>query len=149
MRRVAGARWMNARGELKWAGSGTVPFSQVLESGAESWTARRVAGQRRRWAEEVVAASEFGVSEDEGRTQGERDQKNQDDGCEGRDWRPTPALREAVVCLGRCRQAWRNPCLRAQCFVRSIQPLFSFFQRLWPNWRMIRVGKRGLLGAEW
>src|SRR5438477_11980502 len=30
----------------------------------------------------MVASSEFGVSEDEGRTQGERDQQNQGDGCE-------------------------------------------------------------------
>src|SRR5437773_5637122 len=40
---------------------------------------------------------------------------------------------EAIVCLGRCRQAWRNPCLKAQCSVRSIQPLFSFFQRPCPT----------------
>ena len=87
----------------------------------------------------MVAASEFGVSEDEGRTQGERDQKNQGDGCEP--WLGTDSRSpEAVVCLGRCRQAWRNPCLKAQCFVRSIQPLFSFFQRLCPSWRIIGVG---------
>src|ERR1039457_566658 len=48
---------------------------------------------------------------------------------------------EALVCLGRCWQACRNPCLKAQCFVRSIQPLSSFFQRLCPNWRMTGVGK--------
>src|SRR5260370_35686972 len=48
---------------------------------------------------------------------------------------------EGLVCLGRCRQACRNPCLKAQCFVRSIQPLFSFFQRLCPSCRMTVVGK--------
>src|SRR5260370_42428065 len=54
---------------------------------------------------------------------------------------------EALVCLGRCPQECRNPCLKAQCFVRSIQPLFSFFQRLGPSWRMTGVGK-ACLGSE-
>ena len=48
---------------------------------------------------------------------------------------------EGMICLGRCRQAWRNPCLKAQCLVRSIQPLFSLFQRLCPNLRITGEGK--------
>ena len=45
-----------------------------------------------------------------------------------------------IVC-GRWRQACRNPCFRAQCWVRSFQPLFSNFQRSWPNRRTCGVGK--------
>ena len=30
---------------------------------------------------------------------------------------------------GRCRQAWRKPCLKAQFCVKSFQPLFSCFHR--------------------
>src|SRR5260370_171049 len=48
---------------------------------------------------------------------------------------------EALVCWGRCWQACRKPCLKAQCLVRSIQPLFSCFQRLCPSWRMGAAGK--------
>jgi hypothetical protein len=40
-----------------------------------------------------------------------------------RPWLETaPPSPEAFVRVGRCRQACRNPCLKAQCFVRSIQP---------------------------
>jgi len=48
---------------------------------------------------------------------------------------------DALTCLGRCWQACKKPCLKAQCLVRSIQPLFSCFQRLWPSWRMTVAGK--------
>lgn len=51
MRRVATARWAEERkrrAEVGWNG-GAVSFSQVLESEAEPWTARRVAEPRRRW----------------------------------------------------------------------------------------------------
>ena len=81
---------------------------------------------------EVVAAGEFGVPEEECRTQGEGDQENQADRGQAviGDRFPLPG---GVGLLGAVRQACRNPCLKAQCLVRSIQPLFSFFHRLCPS----------------
>ena len=48
---------------------------------------------------------------------------------------------EALRCWGRWRQAWRKPCFKAQCRVRSIQPLFSFFQRSCPKRRTTGAAK--------
>ena len=86
----------------------------------------------------MVSTYELGVAEDEGRTQSEGNQQNQGDRCQAvvRDRFPLPAsggLFGAVAC--------KKPCLKAQCLVKSIQPLFSFFQRLCPSWRTIAVGK--------
>src|SRR5947208_15923120 len=54
---------------------------------------------------------------------------------------------EAVVCLGRCRQAWRNPCLKAQCFVRSIATVVFILPSAVPQLADDPSGK-GLLGQS-
>ena len=132
MRRVAAARWDERKRRVRLGRVGGPSRSVRCSNRGRSLVQSGAQLSSDGDGSEMVAASEFGVSEDEGRTQGERDRRVKVTAA--RPWLGAGSRSpEAVVCLGRCRQAWRNPCLKAQCFVRSIQPLFSFFQRQWPS----------------
>src|SRR4249919_2296150 len=112
---------MNASGELKfcWIGdravhSGARIGGGVLASQARNWAATAMAV---RWSRR--ASLECLRTKAEVKANAIKRIKV----TAARPWLETGSRSpEALVCLGRCRQACRNPCLKAQCFVRSIQP---------------------------
>ena len=80
---------------------------------------------------EMVTANQLGMPPDESRAPGEGHQQNQGDRRQTLVGDPF-SLSGSVAAFGAVA-AWRKPCWKAPCGVRSIQPWFSCFQRSWPE----------------